>query len=110
MGFVIEICDTLKLKRGKNFPAEEIKVDKEYSFTIEDVRLYNMYPSRVFLVEEIDGMWNYIGHAQITNQTIDALKKETSGIFKIVQIYENTYTAELNNHESPAGKGFKAKQ
>ncbi len=60
MGHLIELNDTLKLKRGAGFPAE-LRVGGVYDFSIAGRRLYNLKPTRVFLVEEIDGKWNLRG-------------------------------------------------
>lgn len=50
----IRMNDTLKLKKWDWFTKWEIILWKEYNFEIKGRRLYNMYPSRVFLVEEIN--------------------------------------------------------
>jgi hypothetical protein len=54
MGSPIELNDTLKLKRGNGFPSN-VQEGETYPFSIEGRRIYNLNPSRVFLVEEIDG-------------------------------------------------------
>lgn len=105
MGSSIEINDTLKLKRGFNFP-EDIKLGNKYYFTIADKRLYHLSPVRVFLVEEIEGKWNYIGHAMILELILDPLKNETSGTYEIVKLYSDEYRALVNKHESPPNKGY----
>ena len=107
MGSFIELNDTLKLRRGAGFP-ENIEVGGVYEFTIKGRRLYNLMPSRVFLVEEIDGEWNYVGHALILNQTINASTDETSGVFEVVLVYPPDYVVFLNQFEPPAGRGFAA--
>ena len=105
MGSLIEINDTLKLKRGEGFP-DKIEIGKQYFFRIDEKRLFHLKPVRVFLVEEIDGLWNYKGHAVILEQTIDAIQNETRGIFEAIAIYPKEYSMLANKFEAPAGKAF----
>lgn len=105
MGSFIELNDTLKLRRGAGFP-EHIELGGVYDFTIDGRRLYNLKPSRVFLVEEIDGKWNYVGHALILNQSIDAVEDKTSGRFEVILVYPSEYVDLLNQYEPPAGRGY----
>lgn len=105
MGHLIEINDTLKLKKGAGFP-ESLEEGRVYDFELKDRRIFNLKPTRVFLVEEIDGKWNYRGHAFIIRMTIDAEKNATSGQFQVIQVYSPEYTQELNKHEPPVGKGY----
>lgn len=105
MGSPIELNDTLKLKRGAGFPSD-IHEGGVYSFSIDGRRIYNLSPSRVFLVEEIDGMWNYVGHALVLAQSIDTQNERTLGEFKITKVYPREYAIMANQIEAPAGKGF----
>ena len=105
MGHLIELNDTLKLKRGDGFPAE-LRVGGVYDFSIAGRRLYNLKPTRVFLVEEIDGKWNVVGHAMILRQTIDAETERTSGQFEVSKLYPPEYVKLVNQFDAPAGKGF----
>lgn len=107
MGHTIEINDTLKLKRGAGFP-ENIRVGGIYDFSIAGRRLYHLKPTRVFLVEEIDGKWNLVGHAMILRQTIDAVTDRTSGQFEVTQLYPPEYVALANRFDTPAGKGYES--
>jgi len=105
MGHTIEINDTLKLARGVSLPSG-LSEGGTYPFRINGRRLYNLAPVRVFLVEEIDGRWNYIGHALIHELTINADKNETSGRFTLIKIYDEPYRRAANLNESPAGRGY----
>ena len=105
MGSSIEINDTLKLKRGAGFP-EHIKQGEQYSFRIPGKRLYHLKPVRVFLVEEIDGQWNYVGHALVLDQTIDAERDETRGRFEVTLLYPTDYVSLVNRYEAPEGKAY----
>ncbi len=105
MGSLIEINDTLKLKRGAGFPPD-IREGGEYGFTLPGRRLFHLNPVRVFLVEEIDGKWNFAGQALVLEQTIDAVKDETRGRYKVIRLYPADYVAQMNRHEAPPGKGF----
>lgn len=105
MGSSIEINDTLKLKRGAGFPSD-IQLGGEYGFTLPGRRLFHLKPVRVFLVEEIDGKWNFAGQALILEQTIDAERDETRGRFVVTSLYPPDYAALVNRYEAPAGKGI----
>lgn len=105
MGSTIEINDTLKLKRGAGFPSD-IRLGGEYGFALPGRRLFHLKPVRVFLVEEIDGKWNFVGQALILEQTLDAERDETRGRFVVTALYPAEYTVLMNRHEAPAGKGF----
>jgi hypothetical protein len=105
MGHLIELNDTLKLKRGDGFPAE-LRLGGVYDFSIAGRRLYNLKPTRVFLVEEIEGKWNVVGHAMILRQTIDAVTDRTSGQFEVSRLYSPEYTQLANQFDTPAGKGY----
>ena len=105
MGHLIELNDTLKLKRGAGFPTD-LRVGGVYDFSIAGRRLYNLKPTRVFLVEEIDGKWNVVGHAMILRQTIDAVTERTTGQFEVAKLYPPEYSRLVNEFDTPAGKGF----
>ena len=105
MGHVVELNDTLKLKRGAGFP-ENLRVGGVYEFSIAGRRLYNLKPTRVFLVEDIDGKWNMVGHAMILRQTIDAVAERTTGQFEVSQLYPPEYVRLVNRFDTPAGKGY----
>jgi len=105
MGSLIEINDTLKLKRGEGFP-NNIELNKKYNFSIKEKRLFHLKPIRVFLVEEIEKKWNYVGHIFILELKIDAEKDETSGIFEVVQFYTKEYIELVNKFEPPKNQGF----
>ena len=105
MGHLIELNDTLKLKRGAGFPTD-LRVGGVYDFSIAGRRLYNLKPTRVFLVEEIDGKWNVVGHAMILRQTIDAVTERTTGQFEVAKLYPPEYSQLVNAFDTPPGKGF----
>ncbi|MCK6562478.1 hypothetical protein L6R21_25035 [bacterium] len=104
MGSILEFNDTLKI--GSEFLPKEIEEGKEYSFKLKDRRIFHLHPVRVFLVEEKDGKWNYIGHAQIIEQTIDALNNTTSGRFIVSKLYSKEYVEIVNRNEPPTGKEY----
>jgi hypothetical protein len=62
VGSKIEINDTLKLTYDEGLPREP-KVGEVYTFCKSERRLYHLKPTRAFLVEERQGLWNFIGHA-----------------------------------------------
>lgn len=107
MGHLIELNDTLKLKRGAGFPAD-LRVGGIYDFSLPGRRLYNLKPTRVLLVEDIDGKWNVVGHALILRQTIDAQTDRTSGQFEVSLLYPPEYARLVNQFDTPPGKGYRA--
>ncbi len=105
MGSPIEINDTLKLRRGNGFPCP-VAEGQIHSFAINGRRIYNLSPSRVFLVEEVDGKWNYVGHALVLKQWIDTANDMTLGEFKVSRVYPRDYARMMNGFEAPSGKGY----
>jgi hypothetical protein len=105
MGSLIELNDTLKLKRGAGFP-NPVAEGAEYAFTLPGRRLFHLKPVRVFLVEEIDGKWNFVGQAMILEQTIDAERDETRGRFVVKALYPREYAVLMNRHDAPSGKSY----
>jgi hypothetical protein len=102
MGSNIEFNDTLKIEMSE-FP-KDLQEGKEYFFKREGRRLYHLYPVRVFLVKEVDEKWFYIGHAQVIEQTINAIDNQTSGKFLVTKLYSKEYADIVNKNEPPHGK------
>ena len=67
---------------------------------------FHLAPVRVFLVEDIDGKWNFLGQALIIEQTIDAERDETRGVFEIIKLYPRSYARLMNELDAPDGKGL----
>lgn len=119
MGSSIEINDTLKISKERGFPAiltldthvqtprtlADLK-NAVYNFWNADERLYHRAPTRVFLVEEINGKWLYWGHANVIEQTIDSEKHQTRGKFIVTRIYAPDYQRQITQNESPIGKSY----
>jgi hypothetical protein len=99
MGSLIEINDTLKLPQGAI--TEPFKEGVEYTFKRQDRRLYHLHPIRVFLVIERNKKWDYIGHALILSQTINALENTTEGIFIIDKLYTDAHRENMKRYETP---------
>ncbi len=118
MGSQIKINDTLKIRKERGFPAQlsleehlrnpDATLPKvtgiKFEFWNTDERLYHRPPTRVWLVEEIDGKWLYWGHALVRTQTIEPGK--TYGEFEIIKIYDPEYQKQVTINESPAGKSY----
>jgi len=117
MGSTIEINDTLKISKKRGFP-EGLSIDnhvlipvasrnflgQKFEFWNNDERLYHRPPARVFLVEEIDGKWLYWGNAYVLEQTIK--KEKTSGVYRIIKIYQPDFQRAMTIEESPTGKSY----
>jgi len=124
MGSYLEINDTLRITAEQGFPADILNLEKHCTNPIvlvdvadkifefknkPDARIYHRPPTRCFLVQDIDGKWLYWGHILMLEQTIktgDNGISITSGKFRIIQIYEPNYQAEMTKRESPVGKNF----
>ena len=117
MGSLIEINDTLKISKERGFPtsltldshvsnplASHELIGQEFEFWNNGERLYHRPPTRVFLVEEIEGKWLYWGNALIISQTIEDGK--TNGRYKIVKIYQPDFQRQMTIEESPKGKSY----
>ncbi|PIZ29959.1 MAG: hypothetical protein COY40_05770 [Alphaproteobacteria bacterium CG_4_10_14_0_8_um_filter_53_9] len=100
MGGKLITNDTLQMTRAQGFPAEfdlqkhlvtpyapDYLKGKIFQFTKPDLRFYQTYGIRVFLVENIDGKWVYWGMIYIRNITLDYIQNTTSGEFEILEIF-----------------------
>ena len=105
MGSIVEFNDTLKLP-GEDLP-KQLAVGMDCVFRRPGVRIFHPVPVRVFLVEVVDGKWNFLGKATILEQTIDAVKHETRGVFRIQSLYPDAVRKIMNQHEAPEGKGYR---
>lgn len=131
MGSFIEVNDTLQITVAQGFPADVLDLAKHekspvsLSAVAEQVfsfcgktnpRIFHLDPVRVYLVENRDGKWIFWGKAAVQSQTItkklDAAGAwipdawETSGTFKIIELYEPDYQRLFTRRESPLGKSF----
>lgn len=105
MGSLLEFNDTLKLKRGQGFP-NNVTLGGKYRFESDGIRFFHPSPTRVFLVEEIEGKWNFIGQVMVLEQTIDTQTKITKGIFEVSKLYPDDIRRIFNKYEAPNGKGY----
>jgi len=101
MGSFIEVNDTLQITKEQGFPKElDYIKHQERPFTAKDFeskvfefkgkpdkRIYHSPPVRIFFAENINGKWLYWGLIHMLEVTVDQVKNETSGIYKIVKIY-----------------------
>ncbi len=104
MGSLVEFNDTLKIART-DLPSP-LTVGTRHTFRRPGIRLFHPAPVRVFLVEEIDGQWNFLGKVHIIEQTIDTVKRETRGIFSLHTVYADDVRKTMNRCEAPEGKGY----
>jgi hypothetical protein len=129
MGTKIEINDTLVLTNDQGFPAETFKLsdhlknpilietlkDTIFHFQKDEARFFHMDPTRVFLVQSIDGKWLHWGHILIQSQTIEKVfdangqwhqEWMTSGTYKVVKVHPPEYQSLVTVNESPANRSF----
>lgn len=107
MGSPIEFNDTLKLTPGEGLPPDP-QEGPVYEFCKDGRRLYHLAPTRVFLVEDVNGKWNYIGHAYVLELTLDAERDQTRGKYRITRLYPRDYAMLANQHDAPPGRGVNA--
>lgn len=98
------INDTLQLTSSQGFP-DKLELNREYIFEKNKRRLYRLPPARVFLVHNINGKWDYIGEALITELNILPLQEKTTGKFKAVKLYNEEHRKVLNANQQPAEQG-----
>jgi len=119
MGSLIEINDTLQLTYEQGFPVSlSLKNHQEaplehstyrgqvFEFTKEDIRIFHTPPTRVFLVQGIDGKWLYWGHVFIIEQSINSETKTTRGKYTIEKLYDPQYQKVVTINEAPLGKSY----
>ncbi|OGH87479.1 MAG: hypothetical protein A3J93_03020 [Candidatus Magasanikbacteria bacterium RIFOXYC2_FULL_42_28] len=124
MGSYLEINDALRITAEQGFPAEILNLEKHRTKPIQlatvadkifefkdkpDARIYHRPTTRCFLVQDIGGKWLYWGHVFIVEQTIKCNADNTattSGKFKIIQIYDPAYQAEMTKRESRDGLSY----
>jgi len=124
MGSYVELNDTLQITSEQGFPAEILNLEKHkkepiklsdvrdqiFEFYDKDgARIYHSYPTRCYLVHNIDGKWLYWGKIFIIEQTIkvdNSGNKKTSGKYRIIKIYEPRYQEEFTKNESPEGDSY----
>lgn len=123
MGGKIEMNGALQISAEQGFPDSILDVEKHHRnpITIDDVkdkifefhgkpnaRVYQVPPSRNFLIESKNGKWIYWGMVHIIEQTIkwDGKNCETSGKFKIISIFEPEYQTLITKNESRAGYSY----
>ncbi len=100
MGVPLTLNDTLQITKAQGFP-DKLELNKEYAFKKDNRRLYRLPPTRVFLVHNENGKWDYRGEALITELTILPLEEKTTGKFKVVKLYSDEHRKVLNEHQQP---------
>lgn len=124
MGSSIELNDTLQITSEQGFPETLLNIEthKKTPISLKDVkgkifefhdkskaRIYHVPPTRCFLVHNIEGKWLYWGKIIMLEQTIKGDSKNnqtTSGTYKIIEIYDPEYQAQITKHESPKGLSY----
>ena len=124
MGSFIECNDTLQITTEQGFPDDILNLDIHRSnpITIQQVmgkvfsfynkpnaRIYHTFPTRCFLVHNINGKWLYWGKIMIIEQTIyvdEQGNKTTSGKYKIIAIYPPEYQEQITRNETSEGLSF----
>jgi hypothetical protein len=124
MGSFVELNDTLQITTEQGFPEKFLNLEKHRKkpITLDVVkgkvfefhnkpsaRIFQISPTRCFLVHNINGKWLYWGKIIIIEQTIRGETRETqttSGKFKIIEIYDPKYQEEITKHETDKGKSF----
>lgn len=101
MGSYIELNDTLQITTKQGFPKElDIRKHLRNPFKASDfkgkvfefknkpnVRVFHSPPVRVFFAHNINDKWLYWGLVEILEETLDLVKKKTSGKYRIIKIF-----------------------
>ena len=123
MGGKIEMNSALQITAEQGFPDKILDVEKHQKnpISIDEVedavfefhdksnaRIYQVPPSRNFLIQNIDGKWIYWGMVLIIEQTIkwDGKHSSTSGKFKIISIFNPEYQKLITKNESRSGCSY----
>ena len=123
MGGKIEMNGALQISAEQGFPDKILNVERHQKIpiSIEDVkdkvfefhgksnaRIYQVPPSRNFLIQNIDGKWIYWGMILIIEQTIkwDGQDSTTSGKYKIISIFEPEYQKLITKNEARTGCSY----
>ena len=121
MGSQIKLNDTLQITTEQGFPEGTLNLEKhkqqpvaldavkEIVFEFKNKsgpRIYQIPPTRCFLVHNINGKWLYWGKVRVIEQTINSETNTTSGKFKIIEIYTPKYQEEITKHECPEGTSY----
>jgi hypothetical protein len=102
---------------------EEVEGQLFHFHSKSGARAYQLHPVRVYLVEKTEqGEWLFWGKALIQSLNIehqpggdeastssvqfDPEHWQTSGTFKIIEIYDPAFQKVFTNHESPEGMSF----
>ncbi len=104
MGSMIEFNDTLKFKVSE--PSNLVEGEKG-EIEMEGLRYYHLDPVRVFLVEEIAGKWNYLGHAVVSELHLNSNRGTTLVKFVVKQLYPIEVVPMINKLEAPEGKAYR---
>lgn len=100
MGSILIMNDTLQISTEQGFP-ENLELEKEYSFKKDKLRQFRLPPVKIFLAHNIEGKWDYVGEAIITELTLLPLENKTVGKFKIVKLYNDEHRAVMNANMQP---------
>lgn len=116
--------DTLRISVEQGFPAHILNLERhrrkpitadELSLMVfgfhskKGVRRYHPAPIRNFLVQDIDGKWLYWGKILMLMQIVegeDAETNQTSGKYRVLEIYDPVYQRQITMHESPSGLSY----
>jgi hypothetical protein len=104
MGSAIEINDTLKLPLA-DLPAD-LAPGVFFEFRRPGRRLFQLAPTRCFLVADVGGAWDMIGEIKIVKLQIDTRDESTSGLAVVSKLYSDATRAFANEHLAPPGKGL----
>lgn len=106
-GFPEQILD-VERHHKQPIKLEEVK-DKIFEFKEKPkARIYQVPPSRNFLIQNKDGKWIYWGLIQVIEQTINWDGKDcmTSGKFKIISIFEPEFQKQITKNQSREGCSY----
>jgi hypothetical protein len=120
-GFPSDLFNVENYQKGYSIDIESIK-SREFNFSNKDGhRIYGM-GTRIYLVQNINDKWVFWGKVQITAQTVkkvtadnydsdnwdpkDSKNFETSGSYKIIEIFEPQYQIDFTKNESIKNKSY----
>jgi hypothetical protein len=105
VGTAIKHNAILKLTHDEGMPYQ-LNVGERCYFKLDGLRIFQLYPTLITLVHEIDEKWKYAGLVQIMEQTIDAENNFTTGEFVISRVFDEEFSRAASLNEAPSGKSY----
>jgi len=123
MGSKIEMNGALQISEKQGFPSELLDVETHHKSPIDisifegkifefrdksGARVFQLPPSRNFLIQNLDGKWIYWGMIEVLEQNINSYEEEsvTSGKFRLISIFKPDYQVVITKNFARLGHSY----